>query len=51
MSETPRRLASRPLSDFIPPLTDEQAAQVIAVFNRRLYAADTHNADTHKPAA
>lgn len=45
-ADMPRRRASRPLVDVIGPMTDEQAAKAIAIFNRYLYAPETAQAET-----
>lgn len=42
ITKPPRRQASVPLVDVIGPLTDEQAAQVVAVFNRHMYAPESN---------
>lgn len=43
---TPRRRAIRPLSDVVGALTDERAAQVLAIFNPYLYAPEASEANT-----
>ena len=50
ITKTPSRQASAPLVDVIGPLTDEQAAQVVAVFNRHMYTPE-NNYDAGTPDA
>jgi hypothetical protein len=45
------RRQPQPLIETIGPLTDEQAARVVAIFNRYLYAPDKYRQDETPDAA